>query len=45
MLVMFGARERTADEYAALFVAAGLEPLGASPVGAGFAAFEAQLPR
>jgi hypothetical protein len=43
MLVMFGARERTAGEYAELFAAAGLEPLGATPVGAGIAAFEARL--
>jgi hypothetical protein len=45
MLVMFAARERTADEYAALFAAAGLEPLGTTPVGAGIAAFEARLRR
>ena len=45
MLVMFGARERTADEYAALIAAAGLESLWATPVGAGFAAFEGRLPR
>ena len=41
---MFGGRERSADEYAALFAAAGLEPLGATPVGAGFSIFEARRP-
>jgi hypothetical protein len=42
MLAMFGAGERTPDEYARLFEAAGLQPLGVSPVGAGLAAFEAR---
>jgi hypothetical protein len=42
MLVMVGGRERTEDEYAALFRAAGLEPAGTTKVGAGFAVFEAR---
>jgi len=41
MLVMLGGRERTEDEYAALFRAAGLEPAGTTPIGAGFSVFEA----
>jgi O-methyltransferase domain/Dimerisation domain len=41
MLVMLGGRERTEEEYAALFRAVGLEPAGVTPVGAGFAVFEA----
>lgn len=42
MLLMFGARERTADKYSRLFDAAGLEPAGATPLGNGFAVFEAR---
>src|SRR3954470_5959678 len=42
MLVMLGGRERTEDEYAALFRAAGLEPAGATPIGAGLSVFEAR---
>lgn len=41
MLVMLGGRERTEDEYADLFRAAGLEYLEMQPAGAGFAVFEA----
>lgn len=40
MLVMAGGQERTGDEYAALFRAAGLEYVGATPVGGGWAIFE-----
>lgn len=42
MLVMLGGRERTEDEYAALFRAAGLEPAGTTPIGAGLSVFEAR---
>lgn len=42
MLVMLGGRERTEEEYAALFRAAGLEPAGATPIGAGLSVFEAR---
>lgn len=42
MLVMLGGRERTEDEYEALFRAAGLEPAGATPIGAGLTVFEAR---
>ena len=42
MLVMVGGRERTEEEYAALFTAVGLEPLGMTRVGAGHAVFEAR---
>jgi hypothetical protein len=42
MLVMLGGRERTEEEYAALFRAAGLEPAGATPIGAGLTVFEAR---
>jgi hypothetical protein len=42
MLVMAGGRERTEDEYGALFRAAGLRPVGATRVGGGWAVFEAQ---
>jgi hypothetical protein len=41
MLVMTGGRERTLDEYAALFEAAGLRLAGATPTGAGFSVLEA----
>ena len=41
MLVMLGGRERTADEYAALFRAAGLEPFEPAATGAGFAVYGA----
>jgi hypothetical protein len=44
MLVMLGGRERTPEEYAALFTAAGLEPVGFTPAGAGFCVFEARRP-
>jgi hypothetical protein len=42
MLVMLGGRERSEEEYAALFRAAGLEPTGVTPVAGGFAVFEAR---
>jgi hypothetical protein len=42
MLVMLGGRERTEDEYAALFRAAGLEPTSTTPIGAGLSVFEAR---
>lgn len=42
MLVMFGSRERSPEEYAALVEAAGLRYVGVTPVGAGFAVFEAR---
>jgi O-methyltransferase len=42
MLVMLCGRERTEDEYAGLFRAAGLEPSGVTPVGAGLAVYEAR---
>ena len=42
MLVMLSGRERTEDEYAALFRAAGLEPAGTTPIGAGLRVFEAR---
>jgi hypothetical protein len=42
MLVMLGGRERTEDEYGALFRAAGLTPVGAAPIGAGLSVFEAR---
>jgi hypothetical protein len=43
MLVMLGGRERAPEEYAALFTAAGLEPVAVTPAGAGFCVFEARL--
>ena len=42
MLVMLGGRERTEDEYAALFRAAGLGPAGTTPIGAGLSVFQAR---
>jgi hypothetical protein len=45
MLVMLGGRERTEDEYAALFRAASLEPTSTTPIGAGLSVFEARRPR
>jgi hypothetical protein len=42
MLVMLGGRERTEDEYAALFRAAGLEPVSTTPIGVGLSVFEAR---
>jgi hypothetical protein len=42
MLVMLGGRERSEEEFAALFRAAGLEPTGVTPVAGGFAVFEAR---
>jgi hypothetical protein len=42
MLVMAGGQERTEDEYAALFRAGGLDYVGATPVGDGWAVFEAR---
>jgi O-methyltransferase domain/Dimerisation domain len=44
MLVMLGGRERTDDEYAELYRAAGLEYVGATPVD-GHGVFEARRPR
>ena len=41
MLVNPGGRERSADEYAALFIAAGLRYVGATPTAAGVTVFEA----
>jgi hypothetical protein len=41
MLVMLGGRERSEDEYAALFAAAGLDYVGATSVGVGFAVYGA----
>jgi hypothetical protein len=41
MLVNPGGRERSEDEYAALFVAAGLRYVGATPSAAGVSVFEA----
>jgi hypothetical protein len=41
MLVNPGGRERSADEYAELFVAAGLRYVGATPTAAGVTVFEA----
>ncbi|HEY3543914.1 MAG TPA: methyltransferase [Gaiellaceae bacterium] len=40
MLVMFGARERTADEYARLFEAAGLRFVDETKVGGGWAVYQ-----
>ena len=42
MLLMLGGRERTEEEYAALMAAAGLAYAGKTPVGAGFAVFDAR---
>jgi hypothetical protein len=42
MLVMAGGQERTEDEYAELFRSAGLDYLGATRVGGGWAVFEAR---
>jgi hypothetical protein len=42
MLIMLGGRERTEEEYAALFRTAGLESAGATPIGAGLCMFEAR---
>lgn len=42
MLVMLGGRERSEDEYARLFDAAGLRSVATTSVGRGFAVFEAQ---
>ena len=42
MLVMLGGRERTAEEYASLFRAAGLQPEDAVAAGAGFAVYPAR---
>jgi hypothetical protein len=42
MLIMAGGRERTEEEYAALFAAAGLEHAGTTSVGAGHAVYEAR---
>jgi len=42
MLVKLGGRERTEEEYASLFRAAGLEPAGATPIGAGLSVFSAR---
>lgn len=42
MLVMAGGQERTEDEYAALFRAGGLDYVGATRVGGGWAVFEAR---
>jgi len=44
MLVGPGGRERTEDEYAALFTAAGLTYVGATPSAAGVSVFEARAP-
>ena len=41
MLVMLGGRERTEDEYAELFRAAGLTPAAATPISAGLSVFQA----
>jgi O-methyltransferase domain len=43
MLVMLGGRERTPDEFAQLFEAAGLEYVGVTTLAGGFAVFEARL--
>jgi hypothetical protein len=42
MLVKLGGRERTEEEYDELFRAAGLEPAGATPIGAGRSVFSAR---
>jgi len=41
MLVNPGGRERSEDEYAALFAAAGLRYVGSTPTAAGVSVFEA----
>ena len=41
MLVVLGGRERTRDEYAALFQRSGLAFLGETPTSSGFSVFEA----
>ncbi len=43
MLVAAGGRARTEDEYAALFVAAGLTYVGATPTAAGMSLYEARV--
>ena len=42
MLVLTGGRERSGDEYTALFTAAGLELIGIIPTAAGVSVLEAR---